>query len=75
MRTLILSEDWRIDTHGKKASGYDQSREHIRLIEEEDYQLMTFPLTYSDSNRDKDGVGPAKIKGFKKKLAKKALTQ
>ncbi|PSW09229.1 HNH endonuclease [Photobacterium rosenbergii] len=72
--TLILSEDWSIDTRGKKALGYDQSREHIRLIEEEGYQLMTFPLIYSNSNRDKAGIGPAKIKGFEKTLTKKSLT-
>lgn len=71
----ILSEDWKINTRGKKATGYDQSREHVRLIEEEGYELYTFPIIYSDSNRDEDGVGPAKIEGFVPELTKKSLTK
>jgi len=71
----ILSETWRINTHGKKSAGYDQSREHIRLIEDEGYELQTFPIIYSDSNRDDDGIGPAKIKGFEEKLTSKILTR
>jgi len=71
--SLILSEKWKIDSKGNKAKGYKQSREHIRLIEEEGYQLKTFPMTFSDENRDDEGVGPAKIKGFIPELANKSL--
>jgi len=71
----ILSEQWRINTRGRKSTGYDQSREHVRLIEEEGYELQTFPINYSNEKRDQDGIGPAKIKGFSKKLTKKMLTK
>ena len=39
--TLILSEDWEISRRGGRQPGYPQSREHIRLIEEEGYKLKT----------------------------------
>jgi len=31
--SLIFSEDWQAYSGGRKAPGYNQSREHIRLIE------------------------------------------
>ena len=68
-KAMILSEDWRTRL-GRKNAGYEQSREHIRLIEEEGYRLMTFPMQHS-----KDGDGPAKIKGFIPKLSEKTLTR
>lgn len=71
--SLILSEDWQFSRKGRKQPAYDQSREHIRLIEEEGYQLKTFPMKYSDANKDEDGVGPAKIEGFEPKLTSKSL--
>lgn len=70
--SLIMSEDWQI-RKGKKQAAYKQSREYIRLIEEEGYQLKTFPMKYSDANKAEDGVGPAKIDGFVPKLASKSL--
>ncbi len=36
-KTLILGEDWGTSRRGKKQPGYEQSREHIRLIEDEGY--------------------------------------
>ena len=51
--TMILSEDWRVNRRGRKSNGYDESREHIRLIEEEGYRLMTFVMRYSEG---KDGT-------------------
>lgn len=70
---LILSEKWKISRKGRKQPAYEQSREHIRLIEEEGYQLKTFPMKYSDANKDEDGVGPAKIEGFIPELSTKYL--
>jgi 5-methylcytosine-specific restriction enzyme A len=67
----ILSEDWEIE-RGHKQAGYTQAREHIRLIEEEGYRLMTFPMEYSESEEDD---GPAKIRGFTPKLTEKKLTK
>ncbi len=64
--SLIFSEDWQTH-HGKKRLGYKQSREHIRLIEEEKFQLKTFRMKYGD------GDGPAKIESFDPKLTSKSL--
>ncbi len=69
----ILSKDWEISRKGRKQPAYEQSREHIRLIEEEGYQLKTFPMKYSDAYKDEEGVGPAKIEGFEPKLTEKSL--
>lgn len=71
--SLIMSDDWQVSSKGRKQPAYEQSREHIRLIEEEGYQLKTFPMEYSDANKDGDGVGPAKIDGFVPKLDLKSL--
>jgi len=71
--SLILSEDWQISRRGKKQPAYEQSREDIRLIEEEGYQLKTFQMVYSDANQDENGIGPAKIKSFEHELIVKSL--
>jgi 5-methylcytosine-specific restriction enzyme A len=69
--TLIFSQDWATSRKGGRPPGYSQSREHIRLIEEEGYQLKTFPMEYMEAD---DGVGaPAKIKGFTPELTNKDL--
>jgi 5-methylcytosine-specific restriction enzyme A len=73
--TLILSDEWEVSTKGKKLSGYLQSREHIRLIEEEGYKLKTFPIIYSSERLDKNGIGPAKIDSFIPKLTEKNLVK
>jgi len=70
--SMIFCEDWE-SNGGKKSVGYKQSREHIRLIEEEGYQLQTFPIIYSDEHKDEQGNGPAKIKGFIPELTRKTL--
>jgi 5-methylcytosine-specific restriction protein A len=70
--SLIFSDEWRI-LKDRKQAGYDQSREHIRLIEEEEYQLKTFPMIFSDANKDEEGVGRAKIEGFVPELTSKSL--
>jgi len=57
----IFDEKW-------KGAGRKQSLEHIRLVEEEGYQLKTFPMQYSENE---DGV--AKIKGFERVLEDKFL--
>ena len=71
--TLILSEDWAISRKGGKQPGYPQSREHMRLIEEEGYQLKTFPMQYMAA--DEEEGAPAKIKGFTSELSNKKLIQ
>lgn len=72
---MILSEDWKTNGLGRKSPGYDQSREHIRLVEEEGYQLMTFPMKYSEEKAGDDGAVTAKIKGFTPQLRKRSLSR
>jgi 5-methylcytosine-specific restriction protein A len=71
--TLIFSEDWEISPKGGKQLGYPQSKEHIRLIEEEGYQLKTFPMQYMAASEEEGA--PAKIKGFTPKLSAKKLVR
>ena len=72
-KALIFSEDWQFNPQGHQQFAYQQSREHVRLIEEDGYRLMTFPMTYSDSKKSEDGQGPAKIDGFIPKLTERTL--
>lgn len=72
-KSLIFRESWATGSNGRKKSGYSQSREHIRLVEEEGYKLFTFPIIFSDELKDERGIGPAKIKGFKPVLTMKSL--
>lgn len=71
-KALILSENWKLSRKGKRTPGYSQSREHVRLIEEAGYRLMTFPMVYSVANED-DDTGPAKIGAFTPVLTTKQL--
>lgn len=72
-KALILSEDWKVNARGKKNAAYGQSRDHIRLVEEEGFRLMTFPLKYSTANQDENGIGPARIDDFVPELTEKTL--
>jgi 5-methylcytosine-specific restriction protein A len=47
---MIFAEGWNINRKGKKSKGYNQSRDHIRLIEEEGYRLMTFLMEADDDS-------------------------
>lgn len=67
---MIFSEDWRVNKRDRKSKGYDQSREHIRLIEEDGYRLMTFPMQYSEGED-----GTPKIESITPELAEKTLTR
>ncbi len=69
----ILSENWQVSARDRKNAGYAQSREHIRLIEEMGYRLMTFPMKWSDAKRKHDKKGPGKIGGFTPELTEKTL--
>jgi 5-methylcytosine-specific restriction protein A len=71
--TLIFSKDWEFNHQGRKSSGFDQSSEHIQLIEKQGYTLKTFPMKYSTANQDENGIGPAKIEDFTPKLDVKHL--
>ena len=69
-KTLIFSEDWQ-SGQGRKKPGYTQSREHIRLIEEEGYKLMTFSMQGSDAN----GTSSARIESFTPRLDERVLSR
>ena len=71
--SLILSDSWKIRSTGRRPPAYGQSREHIRLIEENGYKLKTFKMVYSDNNKDENGVGPPKIAGFDPVMKDKIL--
>lgn len=71
-RSLILQEAWATSRRGNKQPGYGQSREHIRLIEEEGYRLKTFAMEFDLTDPDDDG-SPAKIKGFTPEAVDKEL--
>ncbi|OES30823.1 HNH endonuclease [Alteromonas macleodii] len=58
---LIFSEDW-------NGPGSKQSREHIRLVEEEGYLLKTFPMEYAQTED-----GKPQIKSFKPELTVKRV--
>lgn len=72
-RSLILSEDWEIGPKCTRQPGYAQAREHLRLIEDEGYQLMTFPIIYSDARLDEKGIGPSTIADFDLTVTAKTL--
>ena len=69
----IFDEQWERNYAGRKNPAYQESLEHLHLVEDSGYALMTFPIIYSDELKDENGLGPAKIKGFVSKLTKKTL--
>lgn len=69
----IFSVEWKTSSNGRKAPGFDQSLEHIRLIEEKGYKLKTFAMKYSDARVDENEIGPAKIESFTPKLESRNL--
>ena len=41
---LVLSRDWERNAAGKRNPGFRQSEEHARLVVEDGYSLLTFPM-------------------------------
>ncbi|MDP1678634.1 MAG: HNH endonuclease [Candidatus Nitrotoga sp.] len=74
-KCLILGKNWETRPDGRKSNGYPQSFRHIGLIKDKGYKLKTFPLIYSDANKDALGQGPAKIDGFIEDLQLKVLQE
>jgi 5-methylcytosine-specific restriction protein A len=66
-RTLILSGEWQVNK-GRKNPGYLKSLNHTRLIQEEGYRLMTFPMEFSKTKK-----GKVKIKRIIPVLTEKKL--
>lgn len=71
-KSLIIEEGWAVSRRGKKQPAYAQSREHIRLVEEEGYTLRTFAMKYEAADAS-DNEAPAKIKEFTPELVEKSL--
>jgi 5-methylcytosine-specific restriction protein A len=67
---MILSDEWQTSDQGRRNPGYPKSLEHIHLIQEEGYRLMTFPMEYSETEN-----GKVKIKGFTRTLSEKRLVK
>lgn len=72
-RQQIFGESWTHNAKGRKYSAFPQSRRHIRLVEEANYKLMTFPMIVSNERKDKAGNGPSKIGRFERVLSRKVL--
>jgi predicted HNH restriction endonuclease len=70
---LILDTDWEIGDKGRKQPGYSQAVEHIALVQDEGYALMTFTMHHSDKHKDENGQGPAKIGDFDRRLTLRTL--
>ena len=71
--SLILSKDWNTNPAGRKQPAYAESREHLRLVEEDGYDLFVFPQEYSDERLDEVGHGPSTIKDFTPELLPRTL--
>lgn len=74
-RNLILSPEWQFKDNGKKNVAYQQSRKHIKLIEEKGYRLKTFPMQFSGEDQDEKGFGPSKLGGFDPILTERQLSK
>ena len=70
---LILDDDWEV-RRGRKQPGYAQAREHIRLVQDEGFELFTFPIIKADLPEGSDG-GPASIGGFTPTLTQMRLVR
>lgn len=70
---LILSGEWEHSEHGRKLPGYTQALEHVKLVEDEGYELKIFKMIYSDANKDEAGRGPAKMDGIEPILYNRSL--
>jgi 5-methylcytosine-specific restriction protein A len=72
-RAKIFSKAWVTNAKGKTSKGYKQSLEHIRLIEEEGYQLFTFPMQPVEETWQDDVI--PKIKSITHELTAKKLVR
>lgn len=62
-RALIFSDDWKT-RYGKKRPSWPESRENIRLIEEEGYSLHVFTMIMDPNAITEYEKGPRKIGAF-----------
>jgi 5-methylcytosine-specific restriction protein A len=55
-RVKIFSKSWVTNAKGNTSKGYNQSLEHIRLIQEEGYQLFTFAMQPLEETWQDDAI-------------------
>ena len=67
---LIFSQEWEFKNGSKRNKGYAQSKEHIRLIEEEGFKLLTFPIIATDESVSAERP---RIRRIEEKLTEKSL--
>ena len=72
-RAHIFSENWEI-RRDRRQNAWPQSREHIRLLEEEGYELRIFKMVCDDLGAS-IGTGPRKIKSFDPNLLSAKLVR
>ena len=69
---IILSSEWEFKENGKKQCGYGQSMEHIHLIQNEKFELKTFPMIMELPH---DRNTTAKIRKFEHQLTTRQLKE
>jgi 5-methylcytosine-specific restriction protein A len=74
-RCLILSGKWQFKNTVRRTLGYPQSREHIWLVAQAGYSMMTFPMKSSNSRQDEHGNGPPVRDDFTPVLSTRGLLQ
>ena len=72
--TLIFSKSWEFK-EGRKEAGYKESREHIRMIEEEGFELKTFTIIDDRSEEEQKKDTTARIKEIVPELEDKILVR
>ena len=71
-RCKIFEPSWQVKNNGKKNSGFKQSLQHIKLIENDNYSLKTFRIFHTEGNPI---TGTAKIKGFISEVVDRVLVK
>lgn len=73
---LVLSKDWERSASGRRNPGFTQSEKHARLVVEEDYSLLTFPMFAKvDESGKIPKDGHVKISRFQPTLQRKFLVE
>jgi hypothetical protein len=71
-RALIFSNDWKV-RRGRNSSGWPESRENIRRIEEEGYSLHVFTIVQDPDSESNYEVGPRKIGAIRNDVSEAQL--
>ena len=72
-RALIFSDTWEV-RRNRRQNAWPQGREHVRLVEEEKYQLLIYPMVCANPEATV-GTGPRKIKRIEPRVIPARLTK